>query len=83
MDVGYIQGRLVFMIEKGLSLVYIHSVKVVVVLVISYLFLVGIHITLIAKYKRVLTSFKRRDLLTPGDLLSLHGRLICRSGVFI
>ena len=77
MDVGYIQGRLVFMIEKGLSLVYIHSVKFVVVLVISYLFLVGIHITLIAKYKRVLTSFKRRDLLTPGNLLSLHGRLIC------
>ena len=59
MDVGYIQGRLVFMIEKGLSLVYIHSVKVVVVRVISYLFLGGIHIMLIAKYKRVLTSFER------------------------
>ena len=48
-DVGSFKGRLVFIIEKGQSLVYIHSVKVVVVLVISYLFLCGIHITLIAK----------------------------------
>ena len=75
-------GQCVFKVYRGLPLVYIHSVKVVVVLVISYLLLFGIHITLIAKSKQVLTSLLSRDLFTFDNFISRR-RLIHNKSIFI